>query len=138
MATGKLLGGNVAVLAELISTPYDIIQPGTILFIEDIAEPIYKIERILYQLKMSGVLGGLSGLIVGQFTDYKPDENHADTYEMIRDMVAPYDYPVAYNAPIGHVDHNIPLIESAQVTLKVSPSERKSLIFHRSHSESDN
>lgn len=138
VATGKLLGGNVAVLAELISTPYDIIKPDTILFIEDIAEPIYKIERILYQLKMSGVLGGLNGLIVGQFTDYKSDENHADMYEMIRDMVAPYDYPVAYNAPIGHVDHNIPLIESAQVTLKVSPSERNSLIFHRSPSESNN
>ena len=57
VATGKLLGGNVAVIAELISTPYDIIVPGSILFIEDIAEPIYKIERILYQLKLSGVLG---------------------------------------------------------------------------------
>ena len=135
VATGKLLGGNVAVIAELISTPYDIIVPGSILFIEDIAEPIYKIERILYQLKLSGVLGRLNGLIVGQFTDYTPDSNFNDMYEMIRDATASYDYPVAYNAPIGHVDHNIPLIESAQVTLKVNPSGRNSLIFHRSPSD---
>lgn len=132
IATGKLLGGNFAVLAELIDTPYDIIQPGTVLFLEDIAEPIYKIERMLYQLKMSGVLAKLNGLIVGQFTDYKPDENYDDMYDMIRDMTISYDYPVAFNVPIGHVDHNIPLIESAQVTLKVSPSGRNSLIFHRS------
>lgn len=135
IATGKLLGGNVAVLAELISTPYDIIAPDTILFIEDVAEPIYKIERILYQLKLSGVLEKLNGLIVGQFTEYKPDDNYNDMYEMIRDMTSEYDYPVAFDAPIGHVDHNIPLIESAPVTLKVSPSGRNSLIFHRNPSK---
>lgn len=133
LATGKLLGGNVAVLADLINTPYDIIEPGTILFIEDVAEPIYKIERILYQLKLNGVLSKLNGLIVGQFTDYKPDENHNDMYEMIRDLTAEYDYPIAFDVPVGHVDHNVPLIESAQVTLKVSPSGRNSLIFHRDH-----
>lgn len=131
IATGTLLGGNVAVLAELISTPYDILKPDTILFIEDIAEPIYKIERILYQLKLNGVLGKLRGLIVGQFTDYKPDDNYTDMESMVRDMVAQYDYPVAYNVPVGHVEHNIPLIESAKVTLKVSPSGRNSIIFHR-------
>ena len=128
---GVLIGGNFAVIAELIGTPYDIIQPGTILFIEDIAEPIYKIERMLYQLKMSGVLARLNGLIVGQFTDYKPDDNYDDMYDMIRNMLMPYDYPVAYNVPVGHVDHNLPLIESATVTLKVSPSGRNSIIFHR-------
>lgn len=131
VATGTLLGGNVAVLAELINTPYDILKPDTILFIEDVAEPIYKIERILYQLKLSGVLANLRGLIVGQFTDYKPDDNHADMESMIRDMVAPYKYPVAFGAPIGHVDHNIPLIESAKVTLKVNPEGRNSLIFFK-------
>ena len=51
--------------------------------------------------------------------------------DMVRDMTAAYDYPVAFNVPIGHVDHNIPVIESAKVTLKVSPSGRNSLIFHR-------
>ena len=131
IADGTLLGGNVAVLAELIGTPYDIMRPDTILFIEDVAEPIYKIERQLYQLKLRGVLSQLRGLIVGQFTEYKADENHSSMEAMVRDMVAEYSYPVAYNVPIGHVDHNIPVIESAHVTLKVSPSGTNSLIFWR-------
>lgn len=131
IASGKLIGGNVAVLADLIDTPYDVFEPGVILFIEDVAEPIYKIERILYQLKLNGVLGKLGGLVVGQFTEYKPDDSYEQMYDMIRDMAAAYSYPVAFNAPIGHVDHNIPLIESADVTLKVSPSGTNSIIFHR-------
>lgn len=131
IAEGTLLGGNVAVLAELIGTPYDILRPDTIMFIEDVAEPIYKIERQLYQLKLRGVLGKLRGLIVGQFTEYRSDENHSTMEEMVRDMVAGYSYPVAFGAPIGHIDHNIPVIENAHVTLKVSPSGTNSLIFWR-------
>ena len=131
VASGTLVGGNLAVLAELINTPYDLIKPDTVLFIEDVAEPIYKIERILYQLRLSGVLGRLKGLVVGQFTEYKPDDNYDDMETMIRDAVRDYDFPVAFGAPIGHVDHNIPLIESAKVTLKVSPSGQNSIIFWR-------
>lgn len=128
-ASGKLLGGNVAVLADLIKTRYDILLPGAILFIEDVAEPIYKIERILYQLRIAGVLGMLNGLMVGQFTDYKPDASYKQMETMIADMVAPYRYPVAFNVPVGHVDHNVPLIESAQVTLKVTTTGRNFLIY---------
>lgn len=128
-ATGKLLGGNVAVLADLIKTRYDILLPGAILFIEDVAEPIYKIERILYQLRIAGVLGMLNGLMVGQFTDYKADASYKQMETMIADMVAPYRYPVAFNVPVGHVDHNVPLIESAQVTLKVTTTGRNFLIY---------
>ncbi len=131
IATGTLRGGNRAVLAELINTPYDILEPDTILFVEDIAEPIYKIERIFYQLRLSGLLGKIRGLIVGQFTDYKPDANYEDMETMLRDAVDGYSFPVAFNAPIGHVDHNVPLLESAKITLKVSPSGRNSIIFHR-------
>lgn len=131
LVTGILRGGNLAVLAELINTPYDVFQPDTILFLEDVAEPIYKIERIFYQLRLSGVLAKIKGLIVGQFTEYKADDNYKDMETMIRDAVAGYSFPVAYNVPVGHVDHNIPLIESAKVTLKVSPSGRNSIIFHR-------
>lgn len=118
-AEGRLLGGNLAVIADLINTPFDIIHEGTILFIEDVSEPIYKIERILYQLRLSGILPNLKGLIIGQFTDYNPDENHGSMEEMIAEMVAPYDYPIAFGAPIGHVDHNIPLVEGAMAVLNV-------------------
>lgn len=128
-AEGILLGGNLAVLADLVSTPFDIAKKDTILFIEDVSEPIYKIERILYQLRLNGVLPNLRGLIVGQFTDYKPSPNYEKMEDMIHDMVAPYTYPVAFNAPIGHVDHNIPVIEGAHVTLKVTANEVNHLIY---------
>lgn len=127
-ASGRLLGGNLAVIAELINTPYDVIQPGTILFIEDVEEPIYKIERIMYQLRLSGVLPRLGGLIVGQFTGYRPNDSYETMERMIADMTAPYTYPVAFNVPIGHVDHNVPVIQSAEVTLTVTP-EGTSLSF---------
>ena len=73
---GQMIGGNLAVLAGLISTPYDMLKPGRILVIEDIAEPIYKVERILHQLRLNGVLENLSGLLVGQFTEYRGDSNY--------------------------------------------------------------
>lgn len=123
VVAGRLVGGNMAVLGGLIGSQYDLFQrfgDDTILFIEDIAEPIYKIERILYQLRLSGVLSHLKGLVVGQFTEYNPDRNYNDIYDMIAEMVAPYDYPVAFNFPIGHVDVNLPIIESANYALEIN------------------
>ena len=119
-ATGRLLGGNLAVTAGLISTPYDVLRPGTILFIEDIAEPVYKIERILFNLRLNGTLPALKGLIVGRFTDYTPGGDNETMEEMIARMVGEYDFPVAFGAPVGHVDHNTPLICSSTVTLTVN------------------
>lgn len=124
-ATGTLVGGNLAVIAGLISTPYDLLRPGTILYIEDIAEPIYKVERILWQLRLSGVLPRLAGLIVGRFTEYRPDRNYSDIETMIADMTAPYDYPLTFGAPIGHVDHNIPLLHGATVRFAVTAADTR-------------
>lgn len=123
MAVGPVVGGNLAVLSALTATPYNIIGlDGTILFLEDIAEPIYKVERIFYQMKLSGVFDRINGLILGQFTEYKPDANYQDMVEMIHDMTSDLSIPVAYDFPIGHVDYNLPLIESAVATLDVTPS----------------
>lgn len=122
-ATGKLLGGNLAVIAGLLTTPYNVIQPGTILFIEDIAEPIYKVERILYTLRLSGVLNKLAGLIVGQFTDYAIDHHSGITMErMISEMTADCPYPIAFNFPVGHVNDNYPMLCSSPSTLTVTPT----------------
>ena len=131
VADGKLVGGNLAVLADLISTPYDLLLPDTILFIEDVAEPIYKIERMLYQLALNNVLPNLKGLIVGQFTEYKGDHNYEKMEDMISEMVKPYSYPVAFDAPIGHVFHNSPVIEGAHVTLRVTADteDNNSIIY---------
>ena len=120
--TGRLVGGNLSVLGGLIGTPYDVIRPGSILIIEDIAEPAYKIERILWQLKISGVLSRLAGLIVGDFTDYDPDPNHPSMEAMIADMVSDYSYPVACGVPVGHAGRSLPLLLNAPITLTVTDS----------------
>ncbi len=117
--TARLTGGNLAVVAGLISSPFDVITPGKILFIEDIAEPIYKVERIFYTLRLSGALAGLAGLVVGRFTEYTPDRDNESMESMISRMVEDYDYPVAFGVPVGHVNHNIPLVCSSAVTLTV-------------------
>lgn len=121
-ATGRLYGGNLAVFDGLIGTPYDFFnQEGDIiLFMEDVAEPVYKVERQMYQLKLMGVFDRIKGLVVGQFTEY-PGAKAREMEDMIARMVAGYDFPVAFDAPIGHVSHNIPLVEGRQSTLTVTP-----------------
>lgn len=118
---GTLVGGNMAVLGGLIGTRYDIFSsPDPVIFIEDIAEPIYKVERLLYQLRFAGVLSRAKGIIVGQFTEYRPDRNYTAMYDMIRDMTRGLGIPVAFDFPIGHVDGNMPVIESAPCCLSVT------------------
>ena len=120
-ATGTLTGGNMAVLCGLLDTDFDLLSRGDILFIEDVGEEVYKIERMLYNLRLSGVLPMIKGLIVGRFTDYRnPDGNGDSMEQMVKRMVEPYDIPVAFDFPVGHVDENMPLIEGAQVTLTVA------------------
>lgn len=121
-ATGRLYGGNLAVFDGLIGTPYDFFnQEGDIiLFMEDIAEPVYKVERQMYKLKLMGVFDRIKGLVVGQFTDY-PGAKAKEMEDMIARMVAEYDIPVAFDAPIGHVSHNVPLVEGRETTLSVTP-----------------
>lgn len=122
-ARGQLKGGNLAVLSHLIGTRYDpFAGEGDIIFIEDVSEAIYATERMLWQLHLSGALKRAAGLIVGQFTDTRPDANYPDTTAMIRDRMTRWGYmdkmPIIFNTPIGHVPQNIPLIEGAMVQLQ--------------------
>lgn len=120
-AEGVLAGGNLAVLQGLVSTPYDIFLPGRILFIEDIAEPVYKIERMLVQLRLAGRLQRMAGLIVGRFTDYRRDANWTSMEQMVAHVTDGLQIPVAFNAPIGHIGAaNMPVVEGATVRLSVS------------------
>ena len=91
----------------------------------NLAEPIYKVERMFYTLRLSGVLGQLGGLIVGRFTDYTPDRDNESMEAMIDRVTEGYDYPIAYGAPIGHVDHNIPMLCSSLATLTVTPGSAR-------------
>lgn len=128
-AHARIVGGNMAVLCGLIGTPYDIFAENSILFIEDISERTYEVERMLYNLELAGILPRLAGVVVGQFTEFEEDPGMCATmYEMIAARVAPYSYPVCFGFPVGHVSDNHPIIEGAEATLSVTP-EGTSLIF---------
>lgn len=123
---GTLIGGNLSVLYGLQGTPYGLSMHDarcTILFIEDIAERHYHIDRMMQNLKMSGVLSQIKGLVVGQFSDCDDDPGmHESIYETIRRAVKDYDYPVLFDFPAGHVERNMPLWLGKPTTLKVSSS----------------
>lgn len=117
---GTLFGGNLAVLSGLIGTPYMIVPENGILFIEDIGEAPYKIDRMMWQLKLSGILSRLSGLIVGQFTDCPEDSlMKATVYESIHNIVKEYNYPLVFNFPIGHVKENNAVLHGSYIELLV-------------------
>ena len=128
--SGVLRGGNLAVLCGLSGTPYDIRRTidadreqgrRSILFIEDVGEHHYKIDRMMHQLRLSGVLERISGLIVGQFADCEDDLEMGGTLlESIAAVVNEYDYPVLFGFPAGHVQHNMPLPLGVSTTLTVT------------------
>ncbi|MCH5229242.1 MAG: LD-carboxypeptidase [Muribaculaceae bacterium] len=125
--SGILLGGNLAVLNDLADTTYDLLandrrEKDVILFLEDINEPIYKVNRILWRLLLSGRLFSVKGLIFGQFTDYKPDKNFTTMEDMINEFLNRYimpEIPIVFNFPTGHTDLNFPLVEGAEIELEV-------------------
>ncbi len=119
-ATGTLIGGNLSVLHGLRGTAFDILPEGKVLFIEDVCEKPYHIDRMMQNLKLSGILSQLSGLLVGRFTEIDEDLSFGKTVEeIIWSAVEEYDYPVAFNFPVGHVDYNLPIIHGAKVKMTV-------------------
>lgn len=119
-AKGKLIGGNLSVLMGLRGSPYDLDFQEAILVIEDIGEKPYQIDRMLQNLRFSGILAQLSGLIVGHFSDYEEDPLMPNVHELILHAVADYHYPVCFGFPVGHETVNYPLILGREVQLTVS------------------
>lgn len=101
---GQIVGGNLCILAHLIGSKSEVDTDGKILFIEDISEYLYNIDRMMVQLKRAGKLKNLVGLIVGDFSDVKEnDEPFGKTfYEIIAEHTAEYTYPICYDFPVGH------------------------------------
>ena len=119
-ASGKLIGGNLSVMVGMSGTTFDLPFENNILFIEDIAEKPYHIDRMMQNLRLSGALAKISGLVVGQFSDCDEDPLMMQTIvEIIANAVKDYNYPVCFNFPAGHVDYNLALVLGQQLSLEV-------------------
>lgn len=123
-AVGELVGGNLSLLVHTIGTASDIKTKGRILFLEDVGEYLYHIDRMMRQLKRCGKLDKLAGLIIGGFTDMKDTERPfgQTAYELIREVVQDYDYPVCYGFPVSHEIENYALKIGVGYKLKVTRS----------------
>lgn len=121
ITNGELVGGNLSLLCHLIGTKSDINTKNKILFIEDIGEYIYSIDRMLLQLKRSGKLDKLAGLIIGGFTDIKDTDRPfgKTVYEAINELVKEYEYPICFNFPVSHSKENYALKVGVVHQLKV-------------------
>jgi muramoyltetrapeptide carboxypeptidase len=121
-AQGELVGGNLSLLYALTGSVSDLDTHGKILFIEDLDEYLYHIDRMMMNLKRSGKLNALAGLVVGGMSDMKdnkiPFGKNAE--EIILDAVKEFDYPVCFHFPAGHVDRNLALFLGRTVRLEVA------------------
>lgn len=115
-ANAKVIGGNLMMICCNIGTPTDLDTAGKILVIEEIGEQLYALDRMMVQLKRTGKLQGLAGLVVGSLTSMydKPLYQFGQSAEkIIQEHVAAYNFPVGFNFPIGHIPHQLPFFHGA-------------------------
>ena len=122
-ATGELVGGNLSLLHTGTGTPSQVSFAGRILFIEDLDEYLYHLDRMLLHLHRSGQLMGLAGLVVGHFSQIKDNAVPfgQTVHEIIHHYAAHYAWPVAYGFPVGHEPDNRALVVGRVATLTVTP-----------------
>ncbi len=125
-ATGKLVGGNLSILYSLLGTDDCIDYSECILFIEDLAEQLYHIDRMFYAFAKAGILDKLKGLIVGGMTDLKDTAVPfgQDIYELILAHFTYRNIPIAFDFPAGHINDNHALIIGAEVKFEVADRVR--------------
>lgn len=124
-AEGILTGGNLSILYSITGTKSGINTTGKILFLEDLDEYLYHVDRMMMNLKRSGKLQDIAGIVIGGFSDMKDNKVAfgCTAYEIIAENVAEYNYPVCYNFPAGHVDDNRALVIGGKYKLSVSETE---------------
>jgi muramoyltetrapeptide carboxypeptidase len=129
-AKGSLIGGNMTIIYSLIGTELSYTFKNKILFIEDIGEHIYKVDRMLHAFKLAGIFNQISGLILGGFTEMEDtDVPFGKTIEeLISEQVVDLGIPVAFNVPIGHIPDNQAVVVGRTVTLTVTQTKSTLLI----------
>lgn len=126
-AQATLTGGNLTMICNTIGTKNEINTNGKILFVEEIGEHLYQIDRMLVQLKRCGKLEKLAGLLIGHFTNTKDEPPYfgKTTEQIVQEVVQEYDYPVAFGFPVGHESPSLPVIlgNSYQLVVNEKGSE---------------
>ena len=131
-AEGELIGGNLSILYSLMGSKSQVDCKGKILFLEDLDEYLYHIDRMVLSLKRCGCFDGLKGLVVGSFIKMHDNEIPwgKTAHQIIADLTKQYNFPVVYNFPAGHIHDNNTLIFGNHVSLDVNDKETK-LTFER-------
>ena len=121
-ATGQLVGGNLSILYSVLGSPSAIDCTDKILYIEDLDEYLYHIDRMMMNLKRNGCLESLKGIIVGSMTDMKDNDIPwgKNALEIVQDVTKQYNIPVIFNFPAGHIHDNRALILGNNVTIEVT------------------
>jgi len=124
-ASGTLVGGNLSLLISILGSISDYDYAGKVLFLEDVGEYLYSIDRMMRALKRAGKLGNLAGLIVGGFTESKDNDIPfgQNAEEIIAEVVREYSYPVCYGFPAGHISDNRALIFGHTINLTVEQNK---------------
>ena len=124
-AKAELVGGNLCILAHLIGSKNALDTNGKILFIEDVGEYHYNIDRLLIQCKNAGFFDNLAGLVIGGFTDLKDPSSDfgATAYEIIKEHTSGYTYPICFDFPISHSLPNYAIKQGQVYSLAVSAQE---------------
>lgn len=122
-AEGIVVGGNLSVYNDLAGSEFDpLLLDGIILFMEDTGEGMSKVDRMLHNIEVRGLLSHIRGIIVGQFNKYKhPENGFEDMYAMLHEYMKHYQIPVCFDFPVGHAHlRNFPLLTGAKATLEVT------------------
>lgn len=121
-AKAELVGGNLCILAHLIGSKNEVETSGKILFLEDVGEYHYNIDRLLIQCKNAGLFDNLAGLVIGGFTDLKDPASDfgATAYEIIKEHTSAYTYPICFDFPISHSLPNYAIKQGQQYSLEIS------------------
>jgi len=121
LVKAELTGGNLTLLHCLRATPLECKRQSPILFIEDVGENLYALDRTLQSLKFSEKFERLQGLIVGHFSDMKGLHFGKNADEIIQELLEEYHYPVCFGFPAGHANQNYPLIMGATIEMEITP-----------------
>lgn len=121
-ASGSIVGGNLTLISSLMGTPYELDTRGKILFLEDVGEEPYRVDRMLTQLALAGKFDDASGILIGTWTDCEPVkyQNSFEILDVIRNIIVPFNKPTIWNLQSGHGSVNIALPFGVRSTMNAT------------------